>query len=137
VKIFSCLIAGNTDFGPFQIEQKKLGYLNEDELIKAYQSAYIFVCPSLEDSGPLMVNQSIMCGTPVVAFNMGSASDLVKTGETGNLAQYADIHDLAKGIDYMISLDNYKYSEMSLKCRSLGLNVFCTSVYKKHIEEIF
>lgn len=131
------LIAGNTDFGPFQIEHKKLGYLNEDELIKAYQSAYIFVCPSLEDSGPLMVNQSIMCGTPVVAFNMGSASDLVKTGETGYLAQYADILDLAKGIDYMISLDDIKYSEISQKCRSLGLNVFCTSVYKKHIEELF
>lgn len=127
------LIAGTTDLNPLQTEHKFVGYLNEEDLIKAYQEAYIFVCPSLEDSGPLMINQSVMCGTPVVAFDMGSASDLIKTGETGYLARYADTRDLARGIDYMILLDEAEYDRMSRQCRSMAMNLFSSSTFCNRI----
>lgn len=130
------LVAGTTDLGTIEIDHKYIGYLSEDELIKAYQAAHLFVCPSLEDSGPLMINQAIMCGTPVVAFNMGSATDLVRTGETGYLARHKDTADLAKGINYIISLNELEYAKMSENCRSLAMKLFSTPVFNEQIEKL-
>ena len=37
------LVAGTTDLGTIEIDHKYIGYLSEDELIKAYQAAFICV----------------------------------------------------------------------------------------------
>lgn len=81
-----------------------LGFLTEDELILAYQAAEVFVCPSIEDSGPMMINQSLMCGTPVVAFESGVAIDLVENGKNGYLARINDFNDLANGIKIILEI---------------------------------
>lgn len=106
----------------------KLGYLNTDTLIKAYQAADCFVCSSLEDSGPQMINQSMMCGTPVVAFEMGVALDLVKTGQTGYLAKWNDAEDLAKGINYMLDVPDEVLENIKKQCRTLALTTHSTDV---------
>jgi glycosyltransferase involved in cell wall biosynthesis len=100
-----------------------LGCLNHNTLPTAFQSADVFVSPSIEDSGPMMVNQSIMCGTPVVAFEMGVALDLVHNGETGYRAKLKDSKDLADGIKKMLDLENSMYIKMSHNCREFGLKL--------------
>lgn len=99
----------------------KLGYLDTDTLIKVYQVADCFVCSSLEDSGPQMINQAMMCGTPVVAFEMGVALDLVKTGKTGYLAMWNNADDLAHGINYMMDISEKELNAMKKTCRTLSL----------------
>jgi len=100
-----------------------LGFLNESELISAYQAADVFVCPSIEDSGPVMINEAIMCGTPVVAFEMGVAVDLVHTNVTGYRAALMDSKDLADGIMQVLNLDSAEAREMSSNCRDIGVRV--------------
>lgn len=100
-----------------------LGYLDHNNLPKAFQAADVYVSPSIEDSGPMMVNQSIMSGTPVVAFEMGIAIDLVHTGQTGYLAKLKDSNDFANGIKYILELEEQEYKKMSSKCREKGLNL--------------
>ena len=86
---------------------KYLGQLNDDlTLALAYQAADLFVCPSVEDAGPMMIPEAMMCGTPVVAFHAGGAPDLITTGETGYLARLADSADLASGILDLLEADN-------------------------------
>lgn len=86
---------------------KYIGQLNDDlTLALAYQAADIFVCPSVEDAGPMMIPEAMMCGTPVVAFNAGGAPDLIESGQTGYLAQLADPGDLATGIIGLLEADN-------------------------------
>lgn len=98
-----------------------LGFLSHKELPIAFQASDIFVTPSIEDSGPMMINQSIMCGTPVVAYEMGVALDLVHTGETGYRAKLKDSKDLAAGIKFILELNDLEYKKMSAKCRETGL----------------
>jgi glycosyltransferase involved in cell wall biosynthesis len=119
-------IAGNgsTEFiENFPFAFTMLSYLNHSELPKAYQAVDVFVSPSIEDSGPMMINQSIMSGTPVVAFEMGVALDLVITGQTGYRAKLKDSADLAKGIKYILNMEEKEYGEMSQNCRNLGLKL--------------
>jgi len=105
-------------------EYKDLGMLNNHTgVATAYQAADIFLCPSIEDAGPSMVNQSIMCGTPVVAFNQGVAMDLVVTGETGYRAGLKDSNDFATGILQLITMSDEQKQAMRQNCRSLGLKL--------------
>lgn len=60
-----------------------LGTVGREVLIKSYQAASLFLSPSTDDAGPSMVNQSIMCGTPVVSFNIGTAVDVIENGISG------------------------------------------------------
>jgi glycosyltransferase involved in cell wall biosynthesis len=108
--------------GSLEFEHKSLGMLHDSKsLAMAYQVADVFICPSIEDAGPTMINQSVMCGTPVVAFEMGVALDLVKTGETGYRAVLRDSTDMAKGINYILSLNKDDYNKMSVNCRQLAM----------------
>ena len=117
---------------------KFVGLLNDDRILAlAYQSADIFVCPSIEDSGPMMMNESIMCGTPVVAFNMGGALDLVHTGRTGYRARLKDSEDLARGIAGILDLDEDEYNKMTRNCSQLGLELCSPKVQVEGFERLF
>lgn len=99
------------------------GHLTLTKLSKYFQAVDLFLNPSIEDSGPMMVNQSIMSGTPVVSFQMGVALDLVHTGETGYKAKLKDSMDLANGVKYILALKDDDYNKMSINCRELGLRL--------------
>lgn len=118
-------------------EYKNLGLLdNTYGIASCYQAADIYICPSIEDSGPTMINQSLMCGTPVVSFMMGVALDLVETGKTGYLAKIKDSLDLAKGIYYVLKLKETDYNKMSENCRQLALSLYSPEVQIQQFENI-
>ncbi|MCF6255900.1 MAG: glycosyltransferase [Gammaproteobacteria bacterium] len=103
-----------------------LGYLKNDcSLALAYQASNLYVCPSIEDSGPMMINESMMCGTPVVSFEMGGAFDLVHTGITGYRASLKNNEDLATGIAYILALPEEDEREMVRQCRKIALK-YCS-----------
>lgn len=119
-----------------------LDFLKGDRaLATAYRAADVFVCPSIEDSGPMMINESLMCGTPVVAFEMGVAPDLVIMGETGYRARLGDCADLARGLkELLFSLDE-DARRMSRNCRELGLRLLHpdrqVTVFRNFIQELW
>lgn len=135
------LIAGNHNkglFGQLPFDYKYVGMLNGDkELVLAYQASDIFVCPSVEDSGPLMINESIMCGTPVVSFDMGVAPDLVHTDKTGYKAGLKNSEDLARGIHHLLRLSDLQYAQMVQNCHKLGLKLCSPCVQVQGLERVF
>lgn len=108
------------------------GYIDYETLAKTYQASDIFLCPSIEDSGPTMINQSMMSGTPVVSFLMGVASDLVINGKTGYTAELNNAMDLAVGLKSMIDLSVEDQKLYSNNCRKLAFN---TCSYKRIAEQ--
>jgi glycosyltransferase involved in cell wall biosynthesis len=71
----------------------------------------------------MMINQSLMCGTPVVAFNTGVAQDLVINGKTGYRATVGDTNDLTRGIKEILALDIVNHGKLSSACRDLALKM--------------
>jgi len=122
------LIAGeSTDSIASQLpfEFINLGMLdNSYGVASAYQAADLYICPSIEDAGPSMVNQSIMCGTPVLAFAQGVALDIVITGKTGYRARMKDSTDMAKGMYDILRLSDAAHEQMKHNCRQLALELF-------------
>jgi len=95
------------------------------KLMEVYKAADLFISSSVEDSGPLMVNQSIAAGTPVAAFNVGVANDLVIDGKTGVLAPLYDY-------EYMAS----KVGELLLNGDFGQINRDCVELFKKKSAEL-
>jgi glycosyltransferase involved in cell wall biosynthesis len=71
---------------------------DKKRLASLYRSADVYICPSLDDAGPMMIPEAMLCGTPVVAFEMGGAPDLIVNDTTGYMAALGDADDLAQGL---------------------------------------
>ena len=116
---------------PYKVNH--LGQLTtDDEIISAYNSADIFVAPSLEDNLPNTVMESMACGTPVVAFNIGGIPDMVDDGQNGILTKLKSSESLANGIWIILSDENLK-KKFSLASREKVIREFS----QKRIAQIY
>ena len=105
----------------FDIEVIQTGFLSTNQLIAAYSAADVFLSPSLGDAGPTMVNQSIMCGTPVVAFSTGVAIDIIESRVSGYVAKMKDVEDYARGIRYIYDIvGTNEYKELRENSRKIA-----------------
>ena len=63
-----------------------LGHLSGDAAMSdAYQAADFFVCPSIDDAGPMMIPEAMASGRPVLSTSVGIAQDLIIEGKNGSL----------------------------------------------------
>lgn len=115
---------------------KSIGFLSHEELVYAYQASDIYLSPSVEDSGPMMLRQAAMTGTPSVAFNIGNALDFVFNGKTGHLAELYDTNDFANGIRKILKLNKVEYEKMSQNCRQNALQIASPEIQAKNFKNI-
>jgi glycosyltransferase involved in cell wall biosynthesis len=122
------ILADKTNF-----EINHIGYLDtQEKLANAYQLADIFISASVEDSGPMMVMESILSGVPVVAFDLGIAQDIVIDNQTGYVAELKNSEDLARKIHKIASLSDEDLKQIKINCRELGLREL---TYEKQFED--
>jgi glycosyltransferase involved in cell wall biosynthesis len=74
-------------------------------MANAYAAADVFVTPAQQDNLPNTVLESLACGTPVVAFNIGGIPDMISHLKNGYLAKFQDVQDLQNGILYCLDND--------------------------------
>lgn len=98
--------------------------LDLSNLIKAYSAASVFISTSIDDAGPSMVNQSMMCGTPVVTFSIGTALEVTREGENGYMAKNFNDNDFAEKIFKIsrLSTDDYKKIRKTTRNSALDIN---------------
>lgn len=76
--------------------------LSQAELAARYRAAAIHVIPAIEEGLGLTAVESLLSGTPVVAFDSGGITDVVKPDHTGVLVPAGDIHALARALDRLL-----------------------------------
>lgn len=92
-----------------EINHIHLGFVDTEKLRYAYQAANVFMNTSLDDAGPSMVNQSILCGTPVVCFDNGVALDVIINGCSGFKYETKNFEGLCEGIIKILLMDQNEY----------------------------
>ena len=68
------------------------------EMVQLYNSADVFILPSLQDNLPNTVMEALACGIPVVGFNVGGVPEMIEDNKTGFLAPIKDSNALANNI---------------------------------------
>ncbi len=88
---------------------------SKEQLVEFYNIASCFLNPTHEDNYPTVNIEAISCGTPVVAYSVGGASEVI-TKDTGISVKENDIEGLMNAINIICNKD-YKES-----CREYALN---------------
>ncbi len=92
----------NHSFHKYNYES--IGTIDDKELLsKYYSSADVFVAPSIEENLANTVLESMSCGTPVVAFNVGGMTDIIDHKVNGYLADPYNADDLSNGIEWVLN----------------------------------
>lgn len=70
------------------------GWLSEEKIVY-YSIANLFVLPTLKDLYPLVINEAMACGLPVISTNAaGCAVDMILPGENGFIVDAGNVDQL-------------------------------------------
>jgi glycosyltransferase involved in cell wall biosynthesis len=100
------------------------GYVKDPEKqAMIYAAADAFLCSTLADGQPQTALESLACGTPILAFDIGPMPDLAINGKTGLLAPDTTAKDLIYVIDAFLAMEE-NHPEMSVHCRSQAVEKY-------------
>ncbi|WP_434730809.1 glycosyltransferase family 4 protein [Thermogladius sp. KZ2Tp1] len=75
-----------------------LGYVQQDKLPLLYNAADLTVVPSYSEGGPLITPESLACGTPVVATNVGGNPEYLALANLNNLLANIESYDFSRSL---------------------------------------
>ena len=112
-----------------------LGFVSSNKKLNLIYSAVdVFISPSKQENLSNMILESLACGTPVVAFNIGGNSDMIVHKNNGFLANAFDEKSLAEGLDWTLE-DEIRIRHLSINSRQSVANKFdLNTVITKYIE---
>ncbi|OGO22826.1 MAG: hypothetical protein A2Z28_03140 [Chloroflexi bacterium RBG_16_51_9] len=79
------------------------GSVKQDKFPCYYSAADVCVISSYYESFGLVALESLACGTPVVATDVGGSKSIIREGETGYVVADNEPHQLAQKIDLLLS----------------------------------
>ncbi|MGD8623438.1 MAG: glycosyltransferase family 4 protein [Anaerolineae bacterium] len=116
---------------------RELGRLDDEGLMSlAYNAADLFVFPTLADNQPLVVLESLACGTPIVSFDIGGVPEMVRPMETGFLADYRDPVHLARGISVLLE-DEALCARLGRRCRAIAVAEYGLELQSKRYQALY
>lgn len=132
------LAFGNADVESLDVSLpvEHLGYLTEPDLRLAYSTADVTVVPSRQDNLPNIALESLACGTPCVAFEVGGLPDMVRHRETGYLARPFDCGDLAAGIRWVVA-DDERREVLGVRAREDVVERFSADVVTERYVDLY
>lgn len=125
-----------TQIKDLHIPITSVGYVNDTEqLVSLYRQASVMVVPSLTENLSCAIMESMSCGTPVVAFNVGGNGDMIEHKKNGYLARELDDEDLANGI--MWCLENNDDNALGMAAREKVLRNYCVETVSEQYRQMY
>ena len=101
-----------------------LGSIDTDEaMADAYRAADLYVHPARQENAPCTVQESLACGTPVLAFPVGGIPEMVVPSKTGFLAARLSPESLAEALASALA-DPEQLREMRERCRKYAEEIW-------------
>lgn len=119
----------------FKMEVMQLGFVDKDTLIDVYNASTAFLCSSTDDAGPSMINQSMACGTPVIAFDLGCSPDMIDNAINGFKTPITEKNKWGDGLKNIYKLSDEEYLEMRRQARNKAVEMNGLRSFSKAVEE--
>ena len=87
---------------------KLLGYVPHDKMPEVYHKTAVLVLPSFMEGSPTICMESLACGTPVVATDVGDTREMVIYGKTGFLVKPGDAEAMASKVIELLEDDDLR-----------------------------
>ncbi len=99
-----------TEWTHFDFNFIDLGYVTDYKMLsKVYNASDFFISPSIEETGPTMVLQSILCKTLVISFDLGYINEFYNCGLRELVAKQKNPTSLMSVIKNSLLIDsNFK-----------------------------
>lgn len=98
-----------------------MGHLHDEiSQVLLYSAADVLVAPSMQENLSNTVMESLACGTPVVAFDIGGMPDMIDHQKSGYLASSFDPTDLANGIMWVLA-DEERRTQLGRHARQTAM----------------
>ena len=112
---------------------KLLGFIDNDDLLKLYNAADIFIQPSIYEGMPLAMLEAQACSVPVISTNFKGVNNIIINNETGFILKNSSAEDLAEKIDFLFN-DRDTLNKMKNQClKNVHENFTIDSVVRKHL----
>ncbi|OSQ53514.1 glycosyltransferase [Marivita geojedonensis] len=106
------------------VDHRYLGYIADPlEKRKIFSAVDICLFPTRSDNLPVVLQESLACGTPMVAFDVGGVAELVREGQTGLLALQDNCESFARCIETLLDRPDLR-GEMAAECRTVAEREF-------------
>jgi len=121
---------------PLSLPIHYVGHFQDEVSMKLlYASADCVAIPSRFDNLPNIAVESICCGTPVVSFDVGGLSDIVKHKQNGYVAKSFNVDSFAHGIYWILS---HKFPQvLRHNARSHAVNTFSSDLIIPRVLDIY
>ena len=116
--------------------QVYLGNLISDEqMVAAYRAADLYVHPARMENAPCTIQESLACGTPVVAFPVGGIPGMVLDGQNGFLAKEIDVAPLQTTLASALA-DPGRLVRMRKDCRKWAEDVWKADILVQRFQKV-
>lgn len=115
------------------------GEISQIDLVDLYSKTDFLILPSLAESAPMVVAQSLATGTPVIGSDVGEIRNMLSNGEFGILTIPNDVADLEYQIKYVLDQDTPSFDRIKMiewassQYRQLNIAKQTTEFYEKVI----
>ncbi len=134
------IFAGPGNIPPHSKNCLFLGDIDPAKMPLLMNCADFFALPTHSEGLGLVLLESLACGVPVIASNVGGCPEVVKDGHSGVLIEPKNVESLSKGIEMMIEDDQFrkiagKYGRVNV-CSKYDENLMTYKLMEIHSELI-
>lgn len=101
-----------------------VGILGEKELFTELARAAVLVLPSYQESAPMVIQEAMSAGIPIIATRVGGTRYQVRDGATGYLVEPGDVASISRRLNDLLSDDvrrrNFGEAAKSFAVREYG-----------------
>lgn len=117
---------------------KFIGEINHKEKADYLGNAKALIAPiQWDEPFGLYFIEAMACGTPVVAFNLGSVSEIIKDKKTGYICKPYDMREMEESIKKIYAMPDLEYGKIRKNCRKHVIKNFSSNKMAREYLEIY
>lgn len=113
-----------------------LGRIGSNEIQRELAAAAVVALVSLQENSPMVIEEAMASGVPVVASNRCGIPYLVRDGESGFLVNPNDSADIARGLGRLLKNDELRLS-MGMKGREIARDRFHPAQVARRTRDVY